>query len=97
MWQFLTSENVQPTQSLSLKVVGKIAEREGIEPEELHPPIHDAINTDALDSLYQASDSERNPSKVEFVYSGYTVTVDSTGEVNLEKRVTAFDPDKTTV
>ncbi|PGF15512.1 hypothetical protein CP556_04825 [Natrinema sp. CBA1119] len=80
MWQFLTSVTVQPTQSLSLKVVEKIAEREGIEPEELHPPIHDAINTDALDSLYQASDPERNPSKVEFAYSGYTVTADSTGK-----------------
>ncbi|MFC6768002.1 HalOD1 output domain-containing protein [Natrinema soli] len=88
---------MQPTQSLSLKIVEKIAEREEIEPEELHPPIHVAINTDALDSLYQASDSEKNPSKVEFVYRGYTVTIDSTGDVNIEKRVAAFDPDKTTV
>ncbi|WP_226040378.1 HalOD1 output domain-containing protein [Natrinema sp. DC36] len=88
---------MQRTQSLSLKVVEKISEREGIEPEELHPPIHDAINTDALDSLYQASDSGRTPSTVEFVYRGYTVTVDSTGDVDIEERIAAFDPDKTAV
>jgi len=88
---------VQPTQSLSLKIVDKVAEREGVQPEELNPPIHYAINTDVLDSLYEASDSGRSPSRVEFVYNGYTVTVDSTGDVALEKRVTTLDPDKTAV
>jgi len=88
---------VQPTQSISLKIVDKVAEREGVQPEELNPPIHYAINTDALDSLYEASDSDRSPSRVEFVYNGYTVTVDSTGDVALENRVAALDPDKTAV
>lgn len=77
---------MQPTQSLSLKIVDKVAEREGVQPEELNPPIHYAINTDVLDSLYEASDSGRSPSRVEFVYNGYTVTVDSTGDVALENR-----------
>jgi len=76
---------VQPTQSISLKIVDKVAEREGVQPEELNPPIHYAINTDVLDSLYEASDSGRSPSRVEFVYNGYTVTVDSTGDVALEE------------
>ncbi|WP_222915153.1 HalOD1 output domain-containing protein [Natrinema sp. SYSU A 869] len=88
---------MQTTQSLSLKIVEKIAEREGVQPEELSPPIHYAINTDALDSLYQASDSEKSPSKVEFVYKGYTVTVDSTGNVDIEKCEATFDPDKMAV
>ncbi|MFC6764370.1 HalOD1 output domain-containing protein [Natrinema soli] len=97
MYWFLTSEVVQPNQSLSLKIVDKVAEREGVQPEELNPPIHNAINTDALDSLYDARDSERNPSTIEFVYKGYTVTVDSTGDVDLENRVAALEPEKTTV
>jgi len=80
---------VQPTQSLSLKIVDKVAEREGVQPEELNPPIHYAINTDALDSLYDASDSDRSPSRVEFVYNGYTVTVDSTGRRSSRNRVAA--------
>ncbi|MFC6765911.1 HalOD1 output domain-containing protein [Natrinema soli] len=88
---------MQPTQSLSLKIVDKVAEREGVQPEELNPPIHDAINTDALDSLYDARDSEKNPSIIEFAYNGYTVTVDSRGDVDLENRVAALDPEKTVV
>ncbi|WP_222913745.1 HalOD1 output domain-containing protein [Natrinema sp. SYSU A 869] len=88
---------MQPNQSLSLKIVDKVAEREGVQPEELNPPIHYAINTDALDSLYEASNSDRNPSKVEFVYKGYTVTVDSTGDVDIENRVATLDPEKTAV
>ncbi|MFC6768627.1 HalOD1 output domain-containing protein [Natrinema soli] len=88
---------MQPNQSLSLKIVDKVAEREGVQPEELNPPIHSAINTDALDSLYDARDSERNPSTIEFAYNGYTVTVDSRGDVDLENRVAALDPEKTVV
>ncbi len=85
------------SESLSLKIVEEIAKREGVQPEELSPPIHYAIDTDALDSLYQLSDGERNPSKVEFVYKGYSITVESTGEIELEKQTAAVDLDKTAV
>ncbi|MDS0478583.1 HalOD1 output domain-containing protein [Natrinema sp. 1APR25-10V2] len=85
------------SESLSLKIVEEIAKREGVHPEELSPPIHYSIDTDALDSLYQSSDGERSPSKVEFVYKGYTVTVESTGDVNLEKQAAALDLDKASV
>jgi len=81
-----------PLNHSSLKIVDKVAEREGVQPEELNPPIHYAINTDALDALYEACDSERNPSTIEFAYNGYTVTVDSTGDVDLENRVAAPRP-----
>jgi len=85
---------VQTTQPVSLKIVEKIAKREGVQPEELKPPIHYAIDTDALDSLYQSSDSHKAPSKVEFRYSGYTVTVDRAGDVDVEKHAAALEPDK---
>jgi len=86
---------VQTTQPLSLKIVEKIAKREGVQPEELKPPIPHAIDTDALDSLYQSSDSEHGPSKVEFRYNGYTVTVDRVGDVDVEKHAAALEPNKT--
>ncbi|WP_254532376.1 HalOD1 output domain-containing protein [Natrinema gelatinilyticum] len=86
---------MRTTQSLSLKVVEKIAKQEGVQPEELRPPIHYVIDTDALDSLYQSGDAERTPSQVEFEYNGYTVTVDRTGEVAVTKRAAAVEPDKT--
>ncbi|WP_076610938.1 HalOD1 output domain-containing protein [Natronorubrum thiooxidans] len=91
----MTTVIVQTTQSLSLKIVEKIAKREGVQPEELKPPIHSAIDTDALDSLYQSSDSDRGPSKVEFRYKGYTVIVDRAGDVDVEKHVASLEPDKT--
>ncbi|MDS0475562.1 HalOD1 output domain-containing protein [Natrinema sp. 1APR25-10V2] len=88
---------MQTTESLSLTIVEEIADREGVQPEEVSPPIHYVIDTDALDSLYQADDSERSPSRVEFVYKGYTVTVDSTGDVDLEKQAAALDLEKASV
>src|SRR6056297_652535 len=91
---FLATVIVQTTQPVSLKIIEKIAKREGVQPEELKPPIHYAIDTDALDSLYQSSDSHKAPSKVEFRYSGYTVTVDRAGDVDVEKHAAALEPDK---
>ncbi len=85
------------TESLSLTIVEEIADREGVQPEEVSPPIHYVIDTDALDSLYRADDAERSPSRVEFVYKGYRVTVDSTGDVDLEKQAAALDFDKASV
>ena len=84
---------MQTTESLSLKIVEEVANREGVQPEELSPPIHYVVDTDALDSLYQSSDPARYPSSVEFVYKGYTVTVDGTGSVDIEERTAAVDPD----
>ncbi|QLK24757.1 hypothetical protein HYG81_11595 [Natrinema zhouii] len=86
---------MQNTQSISLKVVEKIAEREQVSPAELKPPLHYAIDTDALNSLYQSDTPERGPSKVEFTYNGYTVVVDSTGDVDIRDQVSASGPDKT--
>ncbi|MEY7852218.1 HalOD1 output domain-containing protein [Natrarchaeobius sp. A-rgal3] len=71
-------------QPVSLAVVEAIAKREGIPPEELQPPLHGAIDTDALDSLFHPVDAERLPSAVEFTYNGYTVHVDGSGEITLE-------------
>lgn len=85
------------TQSVSLKIVEKIAEREQVSPEELQPPIHYAIDTDALDSLYQSNTSDRRPATVEFEYKGYTVVVDSTGDVDIRDQISASEPDKTFV
>ena len=84
---------MQTTESLSLRVVEEIAEREGVQPEKVSPPLHYAIDTDALDSLYQSGDAARSPSKVTFDYKGYTVTVDSTGDVDIENQTAAVDAD----
>lgn len=46
------------------------------------PPLNDAVDPDALDSLVpQMSDGE-----VVFTYAGYEVTVSSTGTIRLDDR-----------
>ncbi|WP_162354462.1 HalOD1 output domain-containing protein [Natrialba swarupiae] len=71
-------------QPVSLAVVEAVADREGIPPEELEPPLHDAIQTDALDALFDPVDSDRLPASLEFTYNGYVVSVEGSGEVSLE-------------
>lgn len=65
------------------KIVAQIADREGVCPIDLDPPLHDAINTDALEALTDGSWSRQYGSYpgVEFLYCGYLVTVDRTGRV----------------
>ncbi|WP_226004113.1 HalOD1 output domain-containing protein [Natrinema salinisoli] len=82
------------TQSVSLKIVEKVAKREQVSPEELRPPLHSVIDTDALDSLYQSTISDRRSPEVEFEYKGYTVTVDSTGDVDIRHQVSTVEPTK---
>ncbi|WP_235019785.1 HalOD1 output domain-containing protein [Natrialba sp. INN-245] len=71
-------------QPVSLAVVEAVAEREGIPAEKLEPPLHDAIQTDALDALFDPVDSDRLPASLEFTYNGYVVSVEGSGGVSLE-------------
>lgn len=64
---------------ISFAVVEKVAEHEGTSPEDLRQPLHSAIDTDALDSLFRESDQE-HPS-VEFTYKEYTIRVDGPDEI----------------
>nr|WP_170155581.1 HalOD1 output domain-containing protein [Halopiger aswanensis] len=74
--------------SISLKVVEKVADREGVDPVDLTPPLHTVVDTEALDSLFQSTSStERAVGKVEFQYQGYQVQVDSSGEVQIGETV----------
>ena len=69
---------------ISLKVVEKVADREGTDPAALHPPLHTAIDTEALDALFQStSGTTRANGTVRFQYQGYTIRVDGSGEVQI--------------
>ncbi|MFD1565034.1 HalOD1 output domain-containing protein [Haloarchaeobius amylolyticus] len=88
---------VQSTHSISLTVVEEIAKHEEVPPEELRPPLHSVIDTDALDSLFQSVAAERAPSTVEFAYNGYIVSIDETGDVDVTDHASAVEADKTAV
>lgn len=65
--------------SLTATIVEKIADREGVEPTELRPPLYEVVNPDALESLFRSQGNGR----VEFAYCGYDVVVRSDGAVSV--------------
>jgi len=97
IYRYLAAVIVQSTHSVSLTVVEEIAKQEGVSPEELRPPLHYVIDTDALDSLFQSVDGERVPSTVKFTYNDYMVSIDETGDVNVVDHTSVTEADKTVV
>ena len=70
---------------VSVRVVEVVAEREGIDPLEVSPPLHDAIDPAALDALFEPTRSgRRDTGIVSFTYRGHRVRVGSDGRVTLE-------------
>lgn len=67
------------TPSPSEAVLYELAALEGVQPEELNPPLFDVVDPDALDGLFTGTTGT-----VSFEYHGYSVTVDSSANVTLE-------------
>lgn len=63
-------------------VLSAVAKQESVPPEKLEPPLYEAIDPDALDSLFR-----NGTGRVTFEYSGYLVTVD----VDCTVELTAVD------
>ena len=67
----------------SHKVIAEIARRTDVAPTEL-PPLHDVINPDALDTLFQPTpNAGRMDGTISFEYSGYEITVHADGFVDV--------------
>ncbi|MXV62280.1 hypothetical protein GS429_09435 [Natronorubrum sp. JWXQ-INN-674] len=81
---------------ISFEVAQQVADREGVPVEELRPPLHTAIDTDALDSLFRSNDPDRRPT-IEFRYNGHTVRIDSTGEITVGSAPAVTEPERQTV
>jgi hypothetical protein len=77
----------QTESSISARVVEAVARASGADPQAL-PPLHEAIETDALDSLYahaSADSAERAAPTVLFSYAGYEVRVRSATDVEVRE------------
>jgi len=70
----------ETTHTVSERVIQAIADREGVSPLDISPPLFDAIDPDALDRLYG---NGRSGTSVAFEYSGYRVSVRPDGRVEL--------------
>ena len=78
--------------AVSLKVVEKVASREGTDPVELQPPLHTVIDSEALDALFRSTRSRsRTKGTIEFQYQGYTIRIDSSGEVEIVNTVSSTE------
>ncbi|MFC6975553.1 HalOD1 output domain-containing protein [Halomicroarcula sp. GCM10025709] len=55
-------------------VVDRVAAREGVDPVSLDPPLHAAIDTDALSTLFGSQETD-GETVVQFTYQGYRITV----------------------
>lgn len=76
----VTHEHSVEDDSVAVDVVLLIAEQTGVEPADL-PPIEEAIDPDALDTLFSSArtDGSRR-GYVEFTYHGHHVTVPLDGD-----------------
>jgi len=69
------------TETLSTAVIAGIASQLSVEPTDLDTPLFEAINPEALDTLFRDSTGA-----VTFRYENYDVTVHSDGRVELVDR-----------
>lgn len=83
--------------SISLKVVAEVAAHEDTAIEELQPPIHSAIDTDALDSLFRSTNADGSHPSVEFTYKGYQIQVDGPNEITVSDPSPNFEVTKEVV
>lgn len=65
-------------ESVCERIVFTVADREGVDPLEIQDPLYEAINPDALETLFRES-----PGRVTFPYMGYLVTVTHEQEVTI--------------
>ena len=71
----------------STRIVEAVAEREGVDPRQLEPPLFNVVNPDALDALFvRPADSGevRTTGLVRFEYLGYTVRLREDGAITVE-------------
>jgi hypothetical protein len=69
--------------AVSLAVVEALAEARGVSPLELDPPLFDAVDPEALDELFAASDAV-SKGRVVFTVDDHEVTVTADDDVYVE-------------
>lgn len=73
------------TGTLCLSIVEAVASARGVAPEDFDTPLYEAVDTDALEVLFEQTVSgEERRGWVSFDYCGYRVVVDSDRHVSVE-------------
>ncbi|AHG00350.1 hypothetical protein HALLA_17650 [Halostagnicola larsenii XH-48] len=75
-------QNRGPQDSVSVRIVKRIAAHEGVDPIDLSPPLYTAIDPDALNSLFEPPISgSGRAGRVTFTYRGHTVIVENAEDI----------------
>lgn len=76
-------QDVGDDAEIATVVTRAVASMEEDDPESLQPPLHDVVDPDALDRIFQSldGDTRRQTGRVEFPLREYEVTVWSDGTV----------------
>ena len=81
----------------SYRVVDAVARELGESPTTLSPPLHDVIDTDALNALFESRSSRDDyPLQIGFEYQGYDVSVIGNGDEEIVVRVAPTAEEKKT-
>lgn len=75
--------------SVVTQIITRIADLEGVHPVDLETPLYEVIDSDALETFTGSTGVRQDGSypRVEFLYYGYTVTVDGTGSVSINEPI----------
>lgn len=71
---------------IALDVVRAIADFRGVDSTELEPPLHSAIDTSALNRLFEPTRAGERRGQIAFEYDDLSVTVTSDATVWVEQR-----------
>lgn len=74
------------TDSITTRVAKAVAAHNDTDPTALDPPLHEAIDTDALDSLFASTKNGPRRGRLVFEYRDQSVVVDANGDVSVEVR-----------
>lgn len=79
--------------NLLYEILREIADREGVDPLELETPLYEVIGADVLESLTVDAAHRRDNSfpPIDFVYYGYTVKIDSEGDIVISEQTGTTD------
>lgn len=75
--QYRSEYGQQCDYPISEAVVDAVAAAEGVEPTELTARLHDSIDTDALDRLYESATERGEDLRLAFTFGEYEVVIES--------------------
>ncbi|MDJ1432257.1 HalOD1 output domain-containing protein [Halostagnicola sp. A-GB9-2] len=80
-------QDSNPQDSVSVQIANEVAAHEGIDPVDVSPPLHNVVNTSALDALFDPTIAgHQRTGRVTFAYRGHTVVIENNEGIEIDVR-----------